>query len=1162
MSAEPTLHLGEPVDAAWGELPAETRVRRASEVASDADRDPDRSVDPARVVVRLFDDETRGDRDAPELNGDGAAGRGLSVERDAAALDRLESVRNRYPDAAVLAYSAGDDADAAIDASRLGIEYVSGRRLAADGETLADRVEAIDGGRDDRDGAGTEPAHDGPGPESPDAGGPEPEPTTAGGPEPEPTTAGGREFLEPFVRIVSDRCADLDEQVDALLDLGRDYLDLSIGYSSRVEGDRIEIQRYRDSTGLVESIAADELDDDGTLPLELTYCRRTVRGGAGAGPESDGAPGSGEESGGDGATEGGSETGGDGAAEGDSGVVTITDPEAAGLAGDPAYERSGVGSYVGGRVVVDGEVYGTLCFLDVGPRDRPFDASERLFVELLAEWLGGAIEREVVREERAAAVDRFEETLDRIEDGFFALDDEFRFTYVNEAAATLLDRDADELIGADIWAEFPAALGRKYERNYRRAMETQEVVSFEDRYEPLDLWTDVTAYPSPNGLSVFFADVSERKRREQTLERLLGTVERVQRESDADGVAERLVEAADQILGYQISGVRLFDEDADLLRLAATSEGIGDAFAASRDPRPPSEGITGAVFRDGETWVCDDLATDERLASIGGGPSNGDRTEYHGMRSFVAVPLGDHGVFIVGSREPDAFGESDVSVLELLATNAVATMDANDRRRRLRTYEDALKNVDDMVCVLDGDGAVTYATGPFAEWVGAGGTGDIVGRRLDALVAPDDAERVVDAVGALTGTPAEVAGGREPTRTVDLSVERDGDRGPRHGRLRLSSLSDRGGGVVGSLSDTTDLFRTRTELSAERDRFRRLFDRIPDPVIEVVFEDDETVIDGANPAFEAQFGVDEAALRGRTIEALDIHDYRLGDSVEASAVEAADLDALVREHGFAAEEIRRQTVEGPREFLFRGFSYETEGDRRAFGIYTDITDRKRRERYVRIVNRILRHNLRNELNVVFGFAGEIADRTDDDRIRDYARRIETTGKRLTDVAEGAGTLRGIVEEGYATDPEPVDVGPIVEAVTARHAADRPDTRITADVPAGIAVRGDDRLSVAIDHLVENAVEHGGDAPRVAVSAERDLDGGVVRVSVADDGPGVPTAVREVITGVREVTQLQHNTGVGLWIAAWVVEAYGGEIRFDDGLGGGGTTVTLVLPAAE
>ena len=1064
---EPTLHLGEPVDAAWGKLPEGTRVSRA---IGDANRDDGR---PERVLVRLREDGGQG--------------------------DRLESVRDRYPDATVLAYSVEDDPDAAIDASRLGIEYVSGRRLTADGETLTDRLtERSSGGGEGR----------GPG-----------------------SDAGAESVLEPFIRIVSDRATGLDEKLDALLELGRDRLGLSIGYSSHVDGDRLEVRQYSDGTGMLDSLTESGPDADLSVPLELTYCKQTVRSDD---------------------------------------VVAFTDPEAAGLVGDPAYERFGFGSYVGGSVVVDDEVFGSLCFLDPERRGRPFDESERLFVELLADWLGRAFERRAASEEREAAVERLEDTLERIDDAFFALDDEWRFTYVNETAATLLERDPDELLGADVWAEFPAAIGEEYERNYRRAMAEQETVSFEAHYEPLDLWTEVTAYPSQDGLSVFFVDVTDRKRREETLERLLGTVERIQRESDAEAVAERLVEAADEVLDYRISAVRLFDAAENELRLAVTSDGIGEEFAESRRPRPPGEGITGQVFERGETRVCDDIAAVDGPVARDGDAGSGERYEYHGMRSFVAVPLADHGVFVVGSTEPDAFDESDVTVLELLATNAVATMDANDRRERLRTYENALKNVDDMVCVLDREGTVTYATRPFVSWVagreadgrrGLDGDADgpVVGRRLDELVSPTSRERVADAVAALAADGGESDPGA--TRTVDLTRDRDGADRPRHGELRLSALSGPGSGVVGSLSDTTDLRRTRAELSTERDRFRQLFERIPDPVLEVVMADDETVIDGINPAFESQFGVDESAVRGQRIAALDIEVERLSDE-RGDRTDGESLAATVREQGFVTAELRRQTVDGPREFLFRGFSYETEGTRRAFGIYTDITDRKRRERYVRIVNRILRHNLRNELNVVFGFAGEIAELADDERVRDYAERIEATGRRLIDVTEGAAAIRRVVEEGYVTDPEPVSVSRAVDEAVARHAERRPDARIEADVPDGVAVRGDDRFATAIDHLVENAVDHGGDEPRVAVTAERDLDEGVVTVTVADDGPGIPDAVREVITGDREVTQLRHNTGVGLWIVAWVVEAYGGAIRFGDGLDGRGAAVTLALPAAE
>ena len=415
----------------------------------------------------------------------------------------------------------------------------------------------------------------------------------------------------------------------------------------------------------------------------------------------------------------------------------------------------------------------------------------------------------------------------------------------------------------------------------------------------------------------------------------------------------------------------------------------------------------------------------------------------------------------------------------------------------------------------------------------------------------------------------------ERVRRVEIAVERDGRR--RYGELRLSPLSQGSSGVVASLTDVTDLRRTRTELSRERDRFDRLFERLPDPVMEVALEPDETVIAGVNPAFASQFGYDAAALRGRPIDALDIRDDRLaglgdetgragdgaGPTDGSGEASERSIDERVRDEGFVTTEVRRRTVDGPREFLFRGFAYETTDGRRAFGIYTDITDRRRRERYFRVVNRILRHNLRNELNVVFGFASEIANDAADEQTADYARRIETTGKRLAGLAEGAAEIRRVVEEGIVSDPDPVSVGRVAAAVREEYAERYPEARIDAAVPDDAVVRGDERLAEAIGHLVENAVVHSrSDAPRIEIGAERRPETGTVSVRVADDGPGVPEGVRGVITGEAEVTQLNHNTGIGLWIVAWIVEAYGGEVAFGPGIDGEGTTVALRLPAPE
>ncbi|WP_276252510.1 PAS domain S-box protein [Halomontanus rarus] len=112
-----------------------------------------------------------------------------------------------------------------------------------------------------------------------------------------------------------------------------------------------------------------------------------------------------------------------------------------------------------------------------------------------------------------------ETTFDRITDAFFGLDSTWNFTYVNEQAASLIAPDGRELVGKNIWEEFPKAVDSTFETEYRTAMENQETTSFEAYYpEPLETWFEVNAYPSESGLSVYFRDITERKQREWELE--------------------------------------------------------------------------------------------------------------------------------------------------------------------------------------------------------------------------------------------------------------------------------------------------------------------------------------------------------------------------------------------------------------------------------------------------------------------------------------------------------------------------------------------------------------------------------------------------------------------------------------------------------------------
>ena len=129
--------------------------------------------------------------------------------------------------------------------------------------------------------------------------------------------------------------------------------------------------------------------------------------------------------------------------------------------------------------------------------------------------------------EHAELLAEREQLLNRMTDAFFALDDDWRFTYLNHTAERVLDRTEEDLLGQCIWDEFPAAVDTAFQREYERAMETGETVNFRASYEPLDTLFEVTAYPSDTGLSVYFRDLTAERIREHELEAYRMMVEAV-----------------------------------------------------------------------------------------------------------------------------------------------------------------------------------------------------------------------------------------------------------------------------------------------------------------------------------------------------------------------------------------------------------------------------------------------------------------------------------------------------------------------------------------------------------------------------------------------------------------------------------------------------------
>lgn len=122
---------------------------------------------------------------------------------------------------------------------------------------------------------------------------------------------------------------------------------------------------------------------------------------------------------------------------------------------------------------------------------------------------------------------RLQITLESITDAFYSLDKDWRFSYINSEAERLLERSRDDLIGKNIWTEFPEAIGTAFDICYHQAAEGGSKVTFETYYAPLNNWFRMNAYPSPEGVNVYFQNITEQRRGEDQLRLMEACVARM-----------------------------------------------------------------------------------------------------------------------------------------------------------------------------------------------------------------------------------------------------------------------------------------------------------------------------------------------------------------------------------------------------------------------------------------------------------------------------------------------------------------------------------------------------------------------------------------------------------------------------------------------------------
>ena len=336
----------------------------------------------------------------------------------------------------------------------------------------------------------------------------------------------------------------------------------------------------------------------------------------------------------------------------------------------------------------------------------------------------------------------------------------------------------------------------------------------------------------------------------------------------------------------------------------------------------------------------------------------------------------------------------------------------------------------------------------------------------------------------------------------------------------------------------------------ESDGLRHLLGHIQDAVVAFELVDDEPIVRSVNASFLEVFGY------GRET----VLDAPLNEHIvpEWLTEEATTLDERTASGEINYQRVQRQTAEGLREFLYRGIPYNDGVQIDGFAVYTDLTDINQTERQLQVLSRVLRHNLRTEANIIDGNAERLLEtlEADDEEAVRTATVINDRAEKLLGLASDAARINDVLQSPQS-ETAALDCVPVVRAAVEGLRTATPEATVTVDVPESMPVSATGRLQLAVENVIENAIEHNpSDEPRVRVSVEAVGDRWA-DILVEDDAPAIPPMERNVVTGSADITPKHHGSGLGLWLVKWIVDRSGGELTFGESdLGGNCVRIRL------
>jgi PAS domain S-box-containing protein len=925
--------------------------------------------------------------------------------------------------------------------------------------------------------------------------------------------------------------------------------------------------------------------------------------------------------------------------------MALTHAAEAGWEDDPAYETFGLETYIGGKVLAGGELYGTLCFAADDPREEPFNEFERTFIRLLAGWAGYEIDRRSAQEDLREEQQRLELALTGTNTGLAEWNIETDAVTWDETLVDIVGRDVETI------EEFEEVVHPDDRDQVRRELTTMTDGEgpWIGEFRVLDgdgdvIWlrtqTVVDDSGAPRRVIAMATDVTKKMVRKRRLEALYEATQRLFAVQTRDEALEVGAQTLEDALGLTVAG--FYESVGDAL-VRATGSGTG--------PVDPPERVERGNSPLWEAMESESPIVYNDVAKINDGVDRG------AVSSAGYFPIGDHGVVAIGTTDSGRLHEEERQLIEVLVANLASVLDTTDRQRALveererfrllvesvdeyafvvldeegaiqawnegaanlfgyeeetavgmamadlhpptnrrsgrperllqqariagesadegwrvradgsefyadvryaplghddevsrgyavivrdmterrlqrRRTERFVEEADDVVTVLDTEGTITYASGS-AERVLGYDPSDLVGENLFDYLHPDSREHAME-------TFFESVNESINSRVECRFRSPDGQWRTVEGRCRNMLGDEAVDGILVYLRDVTE----------SKQRARR-FESIFNQTFQFtgLLTLNGTVVE-ANQATGELAGVTPADLVGEAFDEAPLwsHSAAASENVKRIINRAATGE-------FARDEIQAR---GPHGFATVDFSakpiYDQDGDVSLLVVEgRDITARQQQRRTLRVMQRVMRHNMRNDLTKLRGWTEMLQTEADAESRAEYAATIQqildkwdAMTQKMTEIRQALRRRQGRQARAEVTD--------VVENVAATARDDSFGATVKTETPADASRTVSSKLSIAIEELVKNAVAT-TDTPTVTVGVSM-IETDWVEVRVCDDGPGMPEIEAEVLeTG--EESPLRHGDGLGLWMVRTVVTQIGGEVSVDTG--DDGTTVSLRVP---